>query len=280
MRSSLLFALVPLSLALACGEKDEEAVDTDGDGINDDDETAAGTDPDDDDSDDDGLLDGQESELGTDPLNSDSDGDGYSDRVEVDAGKDPTDAASGIYIGGWPYQSDKDSFENQEIWADNNLVIGEQAPRVQLVDQFGEIVDLYDFAGQGKYIVIDISAVWCGPCNDMSAYLNDSGGAYWGDVIPDLPDAIEAGEIYWITILGENRQGGDATDSTVASWYDDYPDPNIPVLADDGTYANMIAWWPTFAVFDENMMIVASAEKNDSRYTEPLEYANDLIAGE
>ena len=97
------------------------------------------------------------------------------------------DAASGIYIGGWPYQTEKDSFENQEIWADNNLVIGEQAPRVQLVDQFGEMVDLYDFAGQGKYIIIDISAVWCGPCNDMSAYLNDSGGAYWEDVIPDLP---------------------------------------------------------------------------------------------
>ena len=71
--------------------------DTDGDGLSDADEVDAGTDPSNSDSDNDGLLDGEEEALGTDPNNSDTDGDGLSDADEVDAGTDPTvsDSATG-----------------------------------------------------------------------------------------------------------------------------------------------------------------------------------------
>jgi hypothetical protein len=46
------------------------------------------------DSDDDGINDGDEVALGTDPNNADSDGDGVSDGAEVTAGSDPNDASS------------------------------------------------------------------------------------------------------------------------------------------------------------------------------------------
>ena len=46
------------------------------------------------DSDDDGLSDQEEYELGTNPKSADSDGDGYSDGEEVAAGSDPKDAES------------------------------------------------------------------------------------------------------------------------------------------------------------------------------------------
>ncbi|MGL4751481.1 MAG: inverse autotransporter beta domain-containing protein [Aeromonadaceae bacterium] len=66
-------------------------VDTDNDGISDEDELANGTDPLKPDTDGDGLTDGQEAEHGTDPLKPDTDGDGISDGDEVTGGSDPLD---------------------------------------------------------------------------------------------------------------------------------------------------------------------------------------------
>lgn len=76
------------------GENNEDnnvdAPDSDGDGLSDDDEAAAGTDPNNPDSDGDGISDGDEVGLGTDPLSIDSDGDGISDGSEIIVGSDPT----------------------------------------------------------------------------------------------------------------------------------------------------------------------------------------------
>lgn len=66
--------------------------DPDGDGLTNQQEEGAGTDPQNADSDDDGMRDGREIELGTDPLNPDTDGDGASDGDEALVfGTDPLD---------------------------------------------------------------------------------------------------------------------------------------------------------------------------------------------
>jgi hypothetical protein len=83
-------------------------LDTDDDGLNDGDEVALGTDPLDADSDDDGLPDGAEVELGTDPLDPDTDDDGLFDGTEVGLGTDPLDADSDN--DGIPDGSDPSSF--------------------------------------------------------------------------------------------------------------------------------------------------------------------------
>ena len=33
---------------------------------------------------------------------------------------------------------------------------------------------LYDFANQGKLTLIELSAAWCGPCNDVAGWLSDN----------------------------------------------------------------------------------------------------------
>ncbi len=71
------------------GIPDDEDDDDDNDGISDDDERDHGTDPRDDDTDDDGLDDGDEHERGTDPLDRDTDDDGIGDGDEVASGTNP-----------------------------------------------------------------------------------------------------------------------------------------------------------------------------------------------
>ncbi|MDE0827372.1 MAG: hypothetical protein OSA48_11290, partial [Akkermansiaceae bacterium] len=67
--------------------------DFDGDGVNDPQEIADGTDPTEADADGDGLNDGEEKTTGTDPHNADSDGDGLSDGDEVNThGTDPNNS--------------------------------------------------------------------------------------------------------------------------------------------------------------------------------------------
>ncbi len=70
------------------------AVDSDGDGLLDDEEALLGTDPNNPDTDEDGIYDGEELTLGTNPLSADTDGDGIEDGDEVVAGLDPTNPDS------------------------------------------------------------------------------------------------------------------------------------------------------------------------------------------
>ena len=71
-------------------QKEVKIIDTDGDGLKDEEEKVLGTDINKFDTDSDGLNDFEEvKEWKTDPLNSDTDGDGYLDGEEVSAGYDP-----------------------------------------------------------------------------------------------------------------------------------------------------------------------------------------------
>ncbi len=104
------------------------------------------------DSDGDGLMDDEEEELGTDPDLADSDGDGFDDGVELEENTDPVDAEDCPYAGGWPIDACRHSIEA------TGSEVGEITSNFVLPDQFGEDLSLYDFCG--KAILIEVAAFW------------------------------------------------------------------------------------------------------------------------
>lgn len=80
-----------------------QPVDSDGDGLSDQEEAVLGTNPHDPDTDHDGLNDYEEVKIyHTDPKNPDTDGDGFLDGQEVKAGFDPNNPAKGARLFGAP----------------------------------------------------------------------------------------------------------------------------------------------------------------------------------
>lgn len=242
------------------------ASDHDGDGISNGDERSAGTDPQLPDSDGDGLMDGDEADFGTNPLAVDSDGDGLSDGDEILYGRDPLDPKSKGYKGRYPMQTVaiKDQIASKGK-PGPGVAVGARFPRYVMDDNFGQVVDLYDFAGHGVPVIIDVSAQWCPPCKAMAGFMDGDDAAVGNDAalitqLSPLRDAVAAGELLWVTILPENNSGAPASVKTAKEWHGAYPTKGVPVMADTAQQASDYAVavtgaWPTFALLNDSMKV-------------------------
>jgi thiol-disulfide isomerase/thioredoxin len=100
--------------------------------------------------------------------------------------------------------------------------VGQTVPDVRLIDQHGDEVSLWQF--YGDVMLLDISTIWCGPCQDLGAHTE----AVWQDYGPELGD----GFIY-LTALQEDLEGGLVDPEDVQLWVDTFA-ISAPVLADSG----------------------------------------------
>jgi thiol-disulfide isomerase/thioredoxin len=189
----------------------------------------------------------------------DSDGDGYLDIWEIAEGTDPYDYDSRIYTGFWPYQPDKDEREAPEL-ALAQAELDAQLARFVAMDQHGDFVDVYDFAGQGRPVVLDLNAMWCGPCHELSMWLlGEEASDFDGGWETDIPEAVRSGEVLWVTVMTEADQGALPDSADLVEWYAAYPNPEIPILGDDGRLGELYVrfGWPSLYLLDEDLRIQA-----------------------
>ena len=242
---------------------DPENADSDGDGLDDAAEIAAGADPLNPDTDGDGLNDGDEIGYGTDPNLVDSDGDTYDDGDEINEGTNPADPDDRIYEGYWPYNADKGDMDDPGLGG--RLAVGDIVGMHLAKDQFGDQVNLYDFAAENTdfdLILVDVSAEWCGPCNLTSAWLSDGDDSMgFEGSYKSVRKAVDKGQVQWITILAQANDGDAAGPPELSNWDDSYPNEMIPVLADkNGDFINGVinvtGYWPSAMVVDARTMEV------------------------
>ena len=197
------------------------------------------------------------------------------------------------YKGGWPTNSNSDNIHNSNYLStcpgsigcecntnsdclNQNCIShpkgnycapkkGDIIPRFIAKDQFGENVDLYDFSKQGKMILIELSTAWCNPCKDLSNWITHNDQKiktypWWNDRYLPIRSMINNGDVLMINYLFEGDQRKvNANHSDVESWYNKYPDINIPILLDENRQVH--SWvkptgLPCIFLLDENMRLI------------------------
>ena len=114
-------------------------------------------------------------------------------------------------------------------------------------DQNGDEFDLYKH--YGSLIVLDLSAMWCGPCNQAGAHAQAVQDQYIGE------------DLVYITVLIEDQQGGPVDLSDLQEWATAYGNTTSPVVTGDRTMLTSgggtfdLTSWPTFFYIDRDMLI-------------------------
>lgn len=95
----------------------------------------------------DGLPTAEEVALGSDPSQPDSDGDEYLDGDEVAQNTNPADGEDHPYTGGWSIDACRADLEA------TGTAVGDVAENYMWLDQFGEMVKLWDFCDRVVWVV-------------------------------------------------------------------------------------------------------------------------------
>tara|TARA_B110000495_G_C22913632_1_gene533588 strand:+ start:283 stop:810 length:528 start_codon:yes stop_codon:yes gene_type:complete len=121
--------------------------------------------------------------------------------------------------------------------------LGQVPHDFRLVDQHGEEVALWQF--YGSVILLDISTMWCGPCQQIAQEVTET----WEDYRDD-------GFIY-LTVLPEDLEGGSVEANDLTDWTESFQ-IEAPVLADNSGYGYEVEpnrVWPVMMLIDRKMTV-------------------------
>ncbi len=133
-------------------------------------------------------------------------------------------------------------------WEECSQKPGDHPCNFTLMDQHGDMVELYDH--HGKIIVIDLSSIWCVVCNNIAT----KGEEFVAD--------YGAENVVWLTILVDGPTYGTApTLQEIQNWAAVYGLTG-PVLLGDRSLVDLaaetgypVSGWPTLVVIDQEMVL-------------------------
>ena len=203
------------------------------------------------------------------------------------------------YFGGWPINTNKDSIQDPGFLLDCGETSGNKKnlgcscitddecgsgkclssprkgrycgqtegtifPRYKLMDQYGEEVDIYDFAGHGKLIVIEFSTSWCNPCRQLASFFTYGDeevfkNRWWKPEYEIIKELIHNDRIYFINIQVQDVYREPASLYSVEDWFQEFPDEKIPILVDSDYKVRdwmRITGYPTVIVLNDKMEVV------------------------
>ena len=118
--------------------------------------------------------------------------------------------------------------------------IGQAYMEIQLPDAEGKTVALSSLVGQGRYVLLDFWASWCGPCREEFPYLVEAYKKYRGKGFGIYGVSLDQDREEWLKAMDRygldwtNVMAADASQSTAAQ---DYGINSIPanfLIAPDG----------------------------------------------
>jgi thiol-disulfide isomerase/thioredoxin len=126
--------------------------------------------------------------------------------------------------------------------------IGSNVCNLALLDQNGELWELYDYAG--TVVLLDFSTVWCGPCQVAGHRAQPIQDDYGNQVV-------------FATVLIEGATGEPTTKEDVETWVTNHGVTTAPVLQASREYVMdpagitgyLVGGFPTYVYIDKNMTI-------------------------
>lgn len=135
-------------------------------------------------------------------------------------------------------------------WEDCSRQIGDHPCDFTLYDQNGEEFNLYDH--YGKIIILDFSAMWCGPCMMTASEIEDLQKKYGDDIV-------------YVTLLIENQNYHPPTPANVKKWADHFGIESAPVLGSSREFLSNdpdegwpVSAWPQFHIINKDMVLEMS----------------------
>lgn len=191
------------------------------------------------DDDGDGLTNGDETARGSDPAKPDSDGDGVDDGDEVTGGTNPTWKWSKPYEGGYlvgacpdkpdeskagptgtaTYDAGNGQTYSWDAYADGDTLhnLAEDGE-----DSYGQQLPVYAFCG--NWTLVTVSAMWCGPCQELARVMVEE----METVRAEVPNFT----FYEFLEQDGNYSNPDApTQAELQRWRNNYELDGIPVVA-------------------------------------------------